>query len=221
MLKQLDDDLVNPKWQKELNELLSAKPSDADKIYRTLKEHPGLAFELHQSDPDWARWANREFFKNATKNGKKFEEEVVLNTLKDRTSPEYGQLKTTASNTYGVNLDEYDMYSQVQLKYNGDEFFVADQVYVKWGTDEDGFDAIVDYVVIENKLRSTTPLTKNQADAKKVNDLTVCSLEPTRQGELISGSPLLTGNTLNSDSAKWIKVHDGETGDKITGMVGI
>ena len=113
------------------------------------------------------------------------------------------------------------MYSQVQLKYNGDEYFVADQVYVKWGKDEDGFDAIVDYVVIENKLRNTTPLTKNQAAAKKVNDLVVRSLEPTPQGELVSDSPLETGNILSSDNSKWIKVHDGETGDKITGMVGI
>ena len=212
--------MANPKWQKELNELFSANPSDADKIWRTLKEHPGLAFELRDSDPDWANWANREFFKDVTKNGKKFEEKVVLNALKDRASPEYGQLKTTASNTYGINLDEYDMYSQVQLKYNGDEFFVADQVYVKWGKDEFDNDAVIDYVVIENKLRSTTPLTKNQADAKKVNDLVVRS----NTKRPVSGDEsrvLSNTNELTSDQPKWIKVHDGDKGEEITGMVGI
>ncbi|MCO6461094.1 MAG: hypothetical protein J5I59_06800, partial [Saprospiraceae bacterium] len=86
--------------------------------------------------------------------GRKFEKEFLLPRLKNRFSDEYTQLKNKASEIFEVNLDQYDMYSQVQLKFGDEEkYFVADQVYVKWGKADDGLtDEIKDIVIIEDKL---------------------------------------------------------------------
>jgi hypothetical protein len=47
-----------------------------------------------------------------------------------------------------------NMFSKV--KYDGEEYFVADQVYVKYDVDGNKEDLIV----IENKLKDSTPLTE-------------------------------------------------------------
>ncbi len=73
-----------------------------------------------------------EFWKWIQK-GRKFEKEFLLPRLKNRASAEYTQLRNKISEIFGVNLDECDVYSQVQLRYNeAGDYFVADQVYVKW-----------------------------------------------------------------------------------------
>jgi hypothetical protein len=41
--------------------------------------------------------------------------------------------------------------------YNQDNYFVADQVFVKYTTNQLGKEVIDDIVIIENKLSSTTP----------------------------------------------------------------
>ncbi|MBK7095106.1 MAG: hypothetical protein IPH57_08690 [Saprospiraceae bacterium] len=52
------------------------------------------------------------------KYGKKFEQEVILEGLKVRTSEIYKDLKDKIKKEFGntIDLDDYDMYSQVQLK---------------------------------------------------------------------------------------------------------
>ena len=52
-------------------------------------------------------------------------------TFKNRSSAKYLELKQKFQTDFGKNLDDYDMYSQVQLKYDGDNYFVADQLFVK------------------------------------------------------------------------------------------
>jgi hypothetical protein len=79
-----------------------------------------------------------------------FEIETCLKAFKNRQSKEYLQLKNQFQKDFGKNLDDYDMYSQVQLYYSGDNYFVADQVFVKYKLV--GREKVVDDIlVIENK----------------------------------------------------------------------
>ena len=109
------------------------------------------------------------------------------------------------------------MYSQVQLNYDGDNYFVADQVFVKYGIDDDGFQFVEDVVIIENKLSSSTPLTTPQSNAFTKTSFTVRSQSlPSQFG---SGKNLTSGTALKfSGTKQWYKVHDGSNGDAITGI---
>ena len=159
LLKKLDEDLLNPKY--DLADVFKDSPDDVTNVWKKLKEDPSYSWEISKTDPVWQKWSQREFFKDVTALGKKFETETVLTTLKNRSSEWYGTLKCKISADYGKNLDDYDMFSQVQLKYDGDNYFVADQVFVKY----DGFGDVEDIIVIENKLKNSTALTSPQNQA--------------------------------------------------------
>jgi hypothetical protein len=123
------------------------------------------------------------------------------------------ELKNKVSTDLGKNLDDYDMYSQVQLKYDGDNYFVADQLFVK----RDALGDIEDIIVIENKLSSTTPLTTPQTNAFQRTSFTVRSQSV--PSEFGSGVNLTSGKPITfSDSKQWYKVHDGANGDVISGI---
>lgn len=108
------------------------------------------------------------------------------------------------------------MYSQVQLKYDGDNYFVADQVFVKYKTIQ-GQKVVDDFVVIENKLSSSTPLTTPQSNAFKKKTFQVRSKNSLSQFN--SSQNLTNGTVLNlSGKKQWYKVHDGSSGDVITGI---
>ncbi len=221
-LDELDRDLADSRIGADLIDLLNASPADLDNKWLRVKEDPGYAWELRQSDPSWSSWSRTEFFKNRTRSGRHFEQDTVLAKISDRNSEEYNQLKSVVSNDYNVNLDEYDMYSQVQLTYNNSgDYFVADQLYVKWGRNAGG-NIVEDYIVIENKLKSTTRLTPNQNAALRESELAVrsISINPTSS---VSGNPLVSLDTLNAKSIdpSWVKIYDSDTGDVISGMESI
>ena len=141
---------------------------------------------------------------------------MCLATFKNRSSAKYLELKQKFQTDFGKNLDDYDMYSQVQLKYDGDNYFVADQLFVKYKT-VGGQQVIDDLVVIENKLSSTTPLTTPQATAFTKTSFTVRSQNlPSQFG---NGTNLTSGKVLNfSGTKQWYKVYDGANGDVISGI---
>lgn len=139
--------------------------------------------------------------------------ETVLNTLKDRSSQWYGTLKSKVSTDFGKSLDDYDMFSQVQLKYDGDNYFVADQVFVKY----DDFGGVEDIVVIENKLKNSTALTAPQTNALKQSSFEVRSVN--KASEFSSTNQLNQGDLLEFEgNIKWYKVYDSDAGDVITGI---
>ena len=186
---------------------------DVEQSYEILDDVEGnlaiLVAEKTQNSkaPNFWKWIQR---------GKKFEEDIVLPKLKNRSSAEYTQLKNKADIEFGVNLDEFDLYSQVQLKYSGSDYFVADQVYVKW-IEINGQQVIDDIVIVENKLKSTTRLTKNQNAGKASLNLEVRSVNRLPESAV-------SGNNLNNQlppintNNKWLKVYDSENGDVISGI---
>ncbi|MBK7095105.1 MAG: hypothetical protein IPH57_08685 [Saprospiraceae bacterium] len=49
------------------------------------------------------------------------------------------------------------------------DYFIADQVYVKWGKDVYGKDIVDDFIVIENKLQQKTKPTTPQNKGRGQN----------------------------------------------------
>ncbi len=217
LVDQLGRDIANPKYN--LAELFDESPDDVLNVWKRLKEDPYWAqdFAKETSDSRWLKWKDREFFKEVTALGRKFESDYLLPRFKNRNSPEYLQLKNKANTEFGVDLNEYDMYSQVQLRYNGSDYFVADQVYVKWSPNPvTGIDEVQDIVVIENKLKSTTSLTINQNAGKAASKLDVRSINPVNQSP-VSENPLPKDTSIPIND-KWLKVYDSDTGDTISGI---
>jgi hypothetical protein len=120
---------------------------------------------------------------------------------------------------FGKNLDDYDMYSQVQLKYDGDNYFIADQLFVKYKVDAFGRKTVDDIIVIENKLSSTTPLTSPQTSAMKSASYVVRNIDP-KQSQFELNNTLNQNAILNFESGiiKWYKVYDGNDGSAILGI---
>ncbi len=163
----------------------------------------------NSKSPEFWKWIQR---------GRKFEKEYLLPRLKNRASAEYAQLRNKVQSTCNVNLDEYDMYSQVQFKYNdAGDYFVADQVYVKWGKDEFGVNKIQDIVIVEDKLSEGTRLTKHQNGGKAATSLTVRS-KTLKPDSGVSGYVLPKNAVINGNN-KWMKIFDSENGDAISDIL--
>jgi hypothetical protein len=247
-LKLLDADLAHPTHGTRIRELLEENPADID-IWRNLKDDPAYHWELfnttNKNDPRWLKWSQREFFVSVTGKGKTFEEITCLNSFKNRSldaggnlinaSDDYKKLKKTISDEFkdingnNINLDEYDMFSQVQLSFdpvlldNGKtvDFFIADQVFVKFKTNAVGLKEVEDVIVIENKLKYSTSLTENQKEALKQSKYKVRNQQvKNSEYDPINGNKLNNGNELNfkDGKIKWVKVYDSENGDVITDM---
>jgi hypothetical protein len=95
---------------------------------------------------------------------------------------------------------------------------VADQVYVKYGLNNLGEEEVKDIIIIENKLKDSTPLTDNQKGAKLKSSYTVRSnnIKSVSQN---SSKELTSGEILSFDrNIKWYKAWDSDNGDIITGI---
>jgi hypothetical protein len=124
-------------------------------------------------------------------------------------------LKQQFTNDFGKNLDDYDMYSQVQLYYNGDDYFIADQIFVKYTTNQAGRKVVDDILVLENKLSGGTPLTSPQNGALKNNSYKVRNQKKI-YSEYETMNELKYGEELKfSNNIQWYKVHDGSSDGKI------
>lgn len=108
------------------------------------------------------------------------------------------------------------MFSQVQLKYNSTgDYFVADQVFIKF----DAYGDIDDLIVIENKLSSTTPFSPNQTSALQSNSFTVRSSSITSDTNPNLLLESANNETLSfSGSKQWYKVNSSGDGTAITNI---
>ncbi len=187
------------------------------KLYDDIIKDPGNAIDIakHGGDDIMVKVGRSEFFQKMTGLGRKFETKVCLKAFKNRSSAKYIDLKEKFHKSFKKNLDDYDMFSQVQLKYDRDNYFVADQVFVKYGIDEDGIEIIDDILIVENKLKNSTKLTKPQMSAYKKTIFNVRSNNVL--SEFDNGKRLSSGRMLKFSSNKqWFKVCDGKNGDAIT-----
>jgi len=213
-LGKLNTDLTHNVYGAEIKILLKESPDDLTNIWRKLKYDPAYSWEIQKTGGSrWEKWGQREFFKDITKKGKDFEELICKQAFKNRSSAKYLELKQQFQADFGKNLDDYDMFSQVQLKYNNTgDYFVADQVFVKY----DAFDDIEDLIVIENKLSRSTPFSPNQTSALHSNSFTIRSnsiASDTNPNLLLESA---NNETLSfSDSKQWYKVSSSGDGTSI------
>ncbi|MDR1202837.1 MAG: hypothetical protein LBL58_14585, partial [Tannerellaceae bacterium] len=214
-LAKLNTDIQHPTYGPEIKEILKENPDDLVTVWKQVNDDPALSWELSKENPLWEKWNQRAFFKDRTGKGKSFEETVCLNAFKNRASKEYQQLKQQFTNDFGKNLDDYDMYSQVQLYYNGDDYFIADQIFVKYTTNQAGRKVIDDILVLENKLSGGTPLTSPQNGALKNNSYKVRNQKKI-YSEYGTMNELKYGEELKfSSNIQWYKVHDGSSDGKV------
>lgn len=219
VLKDLSEDLAKAR-NNDLKKFLQANPAQVD-VWRDIRLNPDKYWDIAKSnplDPVVQKWGQIEFFKVVTGYGKEFEEKVVLSALRDINNSWYQLLKRRA----GVNLDEYELFSQVQLKYNNEDFFVADQLFIKFKL-INNVRVIDDVIVIENKLSKLTQLTENQSNAKGINTYVVRSVnKPGLKNHSIilnKSNPSPEENTISTVSAltiKWYKIYNGGKGAAIT-----
>lgn len=161
--------------------------------------------------------------------GKYFERDFLLAKFKTRfpfvnASDEYIRLRDKALTEYAIDLNLYDMYSQVQFNLPSSvtlpsgrilDYFVADQVFIKWGKAEDGItDEIKDMLIIENKLSDATALTPPQNAGKAASSLKVRSQNATNESP-VSGIALPKDRSININN-KWLKAFDSDNGDILT-----
>ncbi len=213
-LTRLADDLDHPTWGKEIRDWLEADPSEIS-IWIEVRKDPHYHWDLVKENPSaaWLKWSHGEFFKNSTALGRKFEG-VAEAAMKARSANAH-YLKIQQQ--LGINLDEYDLYTQVQLTISGDKYFVADQVFIKWKK-EGGVDVVDDVVVLEVKLKSGTDLTTNQnLGLNSTSQLTVRSASKSPESSRLVGEQgkTLDKNTKLSANPKFYKVYDGQNGDAI------
>jgi hypothetical protein len=214
-LAKLETDIASNSMGAGLKTLLRESPDDLNDIWKILKDDPKYAFELSKTGgARWNKWAQGNFFKTVTKAGKDFEELICKQAFKNRSSAKYLELKQKIQADFAKNLDDYEMFSQVQLKYNSSgDYFVANQIFVKY----DAFGDVEDLIVLENKLSSTTSFSPNQSSALQSNSFTV------RSNSIESGTS--NGMFLNknevldfSGSKQWYKVYSSGDGSAIIGI---
>jgi hypothetical protein len=163
LLKSLASDLSKTQYNLKLQ--FDEFPEDVY-VWKEIKDNPERAFEFikETDNASWLRFKKSEFFKAITKKGDDFEI-AMLNKVKTRTGPEYEKLKELIP-----DIDQRKLVSQMQFCLPGfsppcntkGEFFIADQVWIKY----DDFDDIEDMIIIDAKLSEGTALTSGQTAAK-------------------------------------------------------
>jgi SprB repeat len=224
-LTRLADDLDHPKWGKEIRDWLEADPSEIS-IWIEVRKDPHYHWDLVKENPSaaWLKWSQGIFFKEVTALGRKFEG-VAETAMRARSAnPHYLQIQQEL----GKNLDEYDLYTQVQLTVSGDDYLVADQIFIKWRKEvktvngvEVEVEVVDDVIVLEVKLKSGTDLTTNQkAGLNSTTQLTVRSVRRDPISPRLVGGPgiPLVKNTELSVNPTFYKVYDGDNGDVIVGV---
>ncbi len=187
---------------------------EALSIYRKVREQPENAWDFIKGidkDSRLAKWSRGRFFVEVTQRGKDFEQ-VVGPAL--RSGKWRDKLKALLKDKYKVdNLDDYELIEQVQLIYKNPpgDYFIADQVFVKYGFDADGDKFIDDLIVIENKLSESTRLTENQETAKSISEYLV-------RGSKIPGLPTGSQAIFKDNVIKWFKVHSDGVGKEIKNL---
>ncbi|MEN1784877.1 MAG: hypothetical protein AAGF77_07015, partial [Bacteroidota bacterium] len=224
LLDKLDKDLLDPRWKDELQQLLLESPADISGIWKVLRTTPDYAWAKRGDEVEsrWRKWLKGAFFRFFTRTGKKFEQEVVLEGLKTKDPKVYGLLKKRLNQNFQKNLDDFDdLFAQVQLKYDGDNYFVADAVFVKYNYDELGYvDGIQDIIIVESKLQQGTRLSDAQRAAIAE---AFSSSEAYILRNKIRRSKFGTGEELNeklnslkfAGKVQWYKAYDLKDGKKI------
>ncbi|WP_338376538.1 hypothetical protein [uncultured Flavobacterium sp.] len=209
---------------KDVRRLIQANPEDIINQLKPILEDPYRLWSSKELfSPAWLRWRKSYFFKHVTFLGRKFEG-IVSARFAVRNSTEYNALQNwMSSNSIAKNLDDYDLITNVQLKYNSaGDYFIADQVFVKFTTDQYGKKKISDIIVIETKLKQTTATSLNQKGAiNAAYDNNFSGFELRNNNRKLKFEKKFNINKTNGDfkfdgQPTIIKASDLDSGDEIS-----
>lgn len=147
-------DLTESSRAKELEQLL-LEAHDLE-AWRLIHADPTNAWDVIREDIRWEKWARAEFFIERTQQGREFGK-MVASAIESKSHPLFHQLEAFL----GKDLKGYKIATEVELFFDkaNEKYMRADIVLVKIEERR----KFVDFIIIENKLRPTSPLTKNQA----------------------------------------------------------
>ena len=146
-------DLTESSRAKELEQLL-LEAHDLE-AWRLIHADPTNAWDVIREDIRWEKWARAEFFIERTKQGREFGK-MVASAIESKSHPLFHRLEAFL----GKDLKDYQILREVELFFDkaNEKYMRADIVLVKIEERQ----KFVDFIIIENKLRPTSPLTKNQ-----------------------------------------------------------
>lgn len=181
----------------------------------TAEENLRLSEMLEQADEipnqkvrDWLEYGdNMAVFKANREAGNKFGS-LMKTQLGDVSSEAYKKLKTHLEGL-NLNIDDYSIYSQVQLCLKGDcinkgNYWIPDFMLVAERTGPSG--KYLETIIVDAKLSGSTGWTKNQGIA---NDMNIWSVKTTISADkLIKGAPVdgFYKNASVNKNGKFIKL---------------
>jgi hypothetical protein len=222
--KGLGDDILDPKLFRATEKAIE-NPLDA---WKAIKEAGDDITEAVQ------RNAQKQFFKEITEVGKKFEGKVLDELL----GKAQGVLQAKLAGI-GIDLKKFEIFGQVQIKTGkmvkvldeatGElveraEFFIGDFVLVPKVADGfGGFTLDVEKaIVLESKLSQGTALTANQASALEVARAgTAMTVRSTKAVSAIEKSTQILKQGKELKVTSFIKVFSGGTGDAVSDILKI
>lgn len=202
---------------------IKQSPADINNVMRPMLENPAFAYAARDNtNARWLDWRKSIFAKHIFGIGKKFENLCTIGLSKIG-SPVHTLVRSKVLTLTGKNLDEYQMFSSVQLKIgNTENFFVADQLFVKYGTDQFGKEIIEDIIVLETKLQSTTNLSARQLEALQ-NANQGFKVRSTGSKSLYDENIILNQDTkrltFEGGSPTFLKLYDNANGNAINDIV--
>jgi|GEM_PF-6069068 len=145
---------------------IKQNPSDIDNIMRPWLEDPAFAYATRDNtNISWLDWKKSIFAKHFFGIGKKFETMCTIG-LSEIGSSTHTFVRDRVLTHIGKDINDYHMFPSVQLKIgNTENYFVADQLFIKYGLNAKSDSAIVDIIVLETKLQTTTNLSARQLEA--------------------------------------------------------
>ena len=128
-------------------------------------------------------------------------------------------MRTDILNLTGKDIEGYELYTQVQLYIgtSGNNYFVADQVFVKYGINNKGKEVITDILVLENKLNGGTKLSNMQGSGYTNRTGTFRIRSKKIKSKYDKTKTLVQGGETEVELT-FIKVYDGTDANTIDGI---
>ena len=229
----------HPERGSTIIDLMTENPDDINNIMLPILRDPAYTFaDKNLLDSRWKKWRKTPFAKFKWGKGDLFEGNVTK-ALRNRgtgtaTANEiagYNQIKNTISSSVGKNIEDYELFEQVQIIYDSSvsppKYFIADQFLVKYE-----YNAVLDknivsdIIIIESKLQATTALSLNQKAAvlesftnPNFQGFKIRNKKGVKTGAFNENLPLDSKSLIKyTGDLSFFKVSDLESGEMITAV---
>ncbi|WP_203296541.1 hypothetical protein [Luteirhabdus pelagi] len=209
-------------------DLLLRYPEETGTLVKKIIQDPDEALQYakyYEDDPQWYRWVRTRFFKYVTRIGRQFEKNIVTSGLEKRLGSVFNPVQSKILIETGKDINNnYQFYNNVQLYFNDANYFVADQMFVKWGFDDFDNKIIEDIIILETKLQQGTNLSTRQTQFLQslqnggFERLKVRNVDREGKYNLVDNAILLQNDELRPNSISLFKLYDFTDGTAINDL---